>query len=84
MIFGTTKSAAIFLPCCYYIPPNDRKRQRSMISQQYSNIENLSMRSRINESIELEEIIKQDISGAESIIGSSFATVSTSHSIPEV
>ncbi|CAG8527117.1 14272_t:CDS:2 [Gigaspora rosea] len=22
LIFGTTKSAAIFLPCCYYVPPN--------------------------------------------------------------
>ncbi|CAG8622669.1 32841_t:CDS:2 [Gigaspora margarita] len=22
LIFGTTKSAAVFLPCCYYVPPN--------------------------------------------------------------
>ncbi|CAI2167638.1 9065_t:CDS:2 [Funneliformis geosporum] len=24
MIFGTTKKAALFLPCCYYSPPKDR------------------------------------------------------------
>lgn len=87
MIFGTTKSAAIFLPCCYYIPPNERKRQRSMISQQY---ENSSIRSHINDSIELDVIIKQDgsgikqeISGTESIFESNFATVSTRNSILE-
>ncbi|CAB4405350.1 unnamed protein product [Rhizophagus irregularis] len=87
MIFGTTKSAAIFLPCCYYIPPSERKRQRSMISQQY---ENSSIRSRINDSIELDVIIKQDssgikqeISGIESIFESNFATVSTRNTILE-
>lgn len=87
MIFGTTKSAAIFLPCCYYIPPNDRKRQRSMISQQY---ENSSIRSRINDSIELDVIIKQDSSGikqeifeVESIFESNFASVSTRNTILE-
>lgn len=32
MIFGTTKSAAVFLPCCYY-SPNDRQLPGSIISQ---------------------------------------------------
>ncbi|GBB98904.1 hypothetical protein RclHR1_03360001 [Rhizophagus clarus] len=81
LIFGTTKSAAIFLPCCYYIPPSDRRRQRSMISQQYSNVENLSARSTVNEPIELDIMIKQDNSGSESIFESNFATVSTRNTI---
>ncbi|CAG8520782.1 14959_t:CDS:2 [Cetraspora pellucida] len=29
LIFGTTKSAAIFLPCCYYVPPNNLISQQS-------------------------------------------------------
>ncbi|PKY41052.1 hypothetical protein RhiirA4_411582 [Rhizophagus irregularis] len=58
-----------------------------MISQQY---ENSSIRSRINDSIELDVIIKQDssgikqeISGIESIFESNFATVSTRNTIHE-
>ncbi|RIA90718.1 hypothetical protein C1645_875924 [Glomus cerebriforme] len=57
MIFGTTKSAAIFLPCCYYAPPNDRKKQKSITSQQYSIDIDHPMR---HESIELDAISKQE------------------------
>ncbi|CAG8558460.1 6435_t:CDS:2 [Dentiscutata erythropus] len=34
LIFGTTKSAAVFLPCCYYVPPNVlRSQEQSGISR---------------------------------------------------
>ncbi|KAG9294766.1 hypothetical protein G9A89_008245 [Geosiphon pyriformis] len=26
LIFGTTRSAAVFLPCCYYTPPDTRRK----------------------------------------------------------
>src|ERR1041384_7581769 len=59
MIFGTTKSAAIFLPCCYYAPPNDRACQQEptrLINQQYE----------ISSPVELNVMFRPDGSGDES------------------
>ncbi|CAG8745012.1 9326_t:CDS:2, partial [Racocetra persica] len=80
LIFGTTKSAAIFLPCCYYVPPNDLFSDQSRPSQNDANLsfQLQNLRSNGNQlrlpsgSIDL-NILVPDSPGA----GSSFLTSSS-------